>query len=138
MRMFALLTPFLARFTGKIGIKFFIGLAIALSIAAIATFVWFDIKRREQAAAEAAIAKLQLEQVNHQMKLIQKDQENTARNTKLLNDRLSTIRQDFQKRTNEIANKDLGKIGSETPDLLEQEINKATEDQIKRLEEATK
>lgn len=138
MRMFALLTPFITRIFGKIGVKFFIGLAIALAIAAIATFVWFDIKRREEAAAQAAVTKLQLEQMKTQVKIIQQDQVNNARNQKLLNDRLSTIREDFQNRTNEIAKEDLGKIGSETPDLLEERINKATEEQLKRLEEATK
>jgi uncharacterized protein HemX len=59
-------------------------------------------------------------------------------NVQALNDRLSSIRTETEKRIVVINKHDLGKIGAKKPKLLEKHINRATTDVFGRLRDLTK
>jgi hypothetical protein len=126
--------------------------AIVILILAIFFAIWFSMHQRQELAEQVGLQKGTIATLTKQVDALNAQvlAEQAARDAQLrdfqaivaesqrLNDDLAAIRTDIAKQQAVITKHDLGKIGAAKPSLLEKRINKATRDQNKRFEEATR
>jgi uncharacterized protein YlxW (UPF0749 family) len=119
--------------------------AMIVLVLAIFFAIWFSMHQRQELAE--ALGRQQAEMAAITEKLAaseaardaeRRDYQNVLQNSQKLSEDLATIRDEIAKRQETITKHDLGKIGAAKPNLLESRINKATRDQFKRIEEATR
>ncbi|RYF04443.1 MAG: hypothetical protein EOO77_29640 [Oxalobacteraceae bacterium] len=113
------------------------GIALVV-VLGVCGFAFFDIKHKEQLAADLAVQKFQIEQLKLQAQMIQKDQAAIIANSQEMIKNLTQIRTDVAENQRKITKYDLDKIAAKHPRILEDHINKATQGAFGRLQELSK
>lgn len=123
--------------TGFLG-KFKVDLILLLIIACLVGAVVLSIKHSEHLSGELATAQREKAEIAASLSAVQADQKASTARTEEVLKQLQDIRMQAQTKRDVILKHDLDKIGKAHPSLLEDKINKATHDQIMRLENLTK
>lgn len=126
--------------------------AVLALVGAIVFAIWFSMHSRQELAVQNGEMKAEIVALKGENATLAatidavKRQRDEQRNefqaiierSDRLNEDLATIREEIARRQETITKHDLGAIGAKKPGLLEPRINKATRDQFKRIEEATR
>jgi uncharacterized protein YoxC len=118
--------------------KFKIDLILLLIIAALCGAIVLSIQHSEKLSAQLASVQQEKAEVAASLSAVQAEQKASTARTQELLSTLDQIRADAQKKKDVVQKHDLDKIAKSHPSLLENKINKATHDQILRLENLTK